>query len=255
MSAHTATARLYTFPLSLWAGVPRLLIAENNIPDIDLVNIDLSKGENFGPQYIAVSSESTVPALEVVEGDKRVKVLTDSTTVTEYLNTLGSTHLPTEGTEDLINAMHGKYDVGNPLFFTSGSVEELNSKKGLVAPFLQGRIEGWINYKKSAPQHSHIYDVQIANTQELLAFYTGADPSPMFAQNKQLWEVANEFLDTVESQLKGDYLVGEYSLADVHFTPYLHRLLLLRPEALFEHRPQLKAYYERVKARSSYSII
>lgn len=44
--------KLYTFPPSLWASVPRLLIAEKGIKDVEYVTIDLSKAENFSPSYL-----------------------------------------------------------------------------------------------------------------------------------------------------------------------------------------------------------
>jgi glutathione S-transferase len=78
----------------------------------------------------------------------------------------------------------------------------------------------------------------------------------MFAANKHLWEVGQKFLDKTEELLKanGDYLFGTYSVADVHFTPYLYRDLIVRkPEEVYANRPNLKAYYGRIQARPSFS--
>jgi hypothetical protein len=45
------TIDVYTFPPSLWAAVPRLIIEEKAIPDIKYINVDLSKAENFSPEF------------------------------------------------------------------------------------------------------------------------------------------------------------------------------------------------------------
>ena len=63
------------------------------------------------------------------------------------------------------------------------------------------------------------------------------------------------FLDKTESILlksQGDYIFGDYSLADVHLTAWLYRQELVRGEENFQGRPAVKAYYERVKARPSF---
>ncbi|KAI9007535.1 hypothetical protein CLU79DRAFT_777970 [Phycomyces nitens] len=72
--------------------------------------------------------------------------------------------------------------------------------------------------------------------------------------NANQWNTATEFLDTVESGLGDEYLNGPYSLVDVHFTPYLFRLVAVKNELVFDNRPKLKAYYGRIQARDSFAI-
>ncbi|KAI9487196.1 MAG: hypothetical protein EXX96DRAFT_552183 [Benjaminiella poitrasii] len=250
---------LYTFKLSLWAGAPRLAINELDIPNVKMVEVDLSKAENFSPSYLKINPNHTVPALEIDKEGKK-EYLDDTKSVIEYLDRLtGNTlSLPEKKSEidSFLEEMHDKADVGNPLFFTSGNAEELEAKKKDIIPFLEGRIKGWESYLKETSEHADLYTNNINETKALLANYTGGNAEQMFALNKHLWEVGSKFLDTAESILTkngGDYLFGTYSVADIHFTPYLFRNLLVRtPEQVFANRPNLKAYYDRIQARPSF---
>ncbi|KAI8082629.1 uncharacterized protein B0P05DRAFT_537784 [Gilbertella persicaria] len=254
----SAELQLYTFKLSLWAGAARLAVNELNIPGVKQVEVDLSKAENFSPEFLKINPKHTIPALEVIEhGSKRY--LDDTKSVVEYLDkhTGNSLSLPEKQAEidTFLKEIHEDADVGNPLFFTSGNPEELQAKKNDVVPFLENRIKGWETYSKQAPEHTELYNKNIQETKGLLGFYTGPNPQPMFDLNKKLWESGSKFLDHVESLLKqnGDYVFGTYSVADIHLTPYLFRMLLVRkPEEVFGNRPHLKAYYERVQSRPSF---
>ncbi|ORY93097.1 hypothetical protein BCR43DRAFT_526710 [Syncephalastrum racemosum] len=255
--------KLYTFPPSLWASVPRLLIAEKHIKDIEYATIDLSKAENFSPSYLEINPNHTVPALEITDKNGRKTFLDDSIQVCDYLDQVsGEPRLyradKSADIDAYLNEMHGKADVGNPLFFTSKDDAELAGKKGTIVPFLEGRIEGWRKYKQEAPQHQQLYDQNIQATQAMIDAYTGkADPKNMYETSRQCWAAAEAFMDKSEQILgrsSGEWLFGEYSLADVHLTSYMFRMLLVKkPEEVFEGRPKLKAYYERVQKRSSFA--
>jgi glutathione S-transferase len=253
---------LYTFPASLWAGVPRLFVHQNDIPNVKFVTVDLSKAENFAPDYLKVQPNHTVPALTIEENGS-TRNLDDTTSVIDYLNQLvGNKYsIPEKDSEisEFLKYMHGEADVGNPLFFTSGSQDELDSKKDLIVGFLNGRIAGWERYLKEAPEHADLYNENIKSTKELLAPYLGDKEATtkMFALNKQLWEAGVKFLDHTESVLTsngGDFLFGKESVADFHMVPYLFRDLLVRkPEQVFANHPNLEAYYKRAQARPSFA--
>ncbi|KAI8144174.1 hypothetical protein BJV82DRAFT_513950 [Fennellomyces sp. T-0311] len=253
--------KLYTFPPSLYASIPRLLIAEKSIKDIEFVTIDLSKAENFSPDYLKKNPKHTVPTLEFTDENGKQVLETDSTIVCKELDKVsGAPHLYTAANaaeiDAYVNDMHDNADVGNGLFFTSGSEGELAKKKDLIVGFLQGRVNGWETYSKQAPEYQALYDGQLKATRGMIAQYTGqADPKPMFEANAHMWKQAVAFLDKTEAllkQSKGDFIFGDYSLADVHLTAWLYRQNLVRGQENFEGRPAVTAYYERVKARPSF---
>lgn len=49
-----------------------------------------------------------------------------------------------------------------------------------------------------------------------------------------------------------DWLVGTYSLADLNLTPYVTRLELLGLGAMWDHRPRVAGWLERLKVRPSH---
>lgn len=167
----------------------------------------------------------------------------------------------------LLALLHGKHDVGNPLFFTAGSDQDSKQKREVVVPFLENRIAGWKRYLEETTgneQLQQLYKQQIHTTQQLIAAYDPSNTeaaSKMYQQHQQCWSLAQELLDTLEKTLKKNqgnvYLVGKhYSLADVNATPVLARLILIKGEApVLDGRPHLKAYYEHVKSKPNFKTI
>lgn len=127
---------LYTFALSLWAASGRLAVNELDIPNVKLVEVDLSKAENFSPEYLAINPNHTVPALLIQENGKS-QVKDDTKSVVEYFDGLAGNQLSIPSKKEEIDAflkeMHEEADVGNPLFFTSGNPQELEAKKSIIA--------------------------------------------------------------------------------------------------------------------------
>ena len=59
----------------------RMFIAEKNISDIEIINIDLMSGEHKTPEYRAIVPNSRIPALELDDGT----VIMESTAICRYL--------------------------------------------------------------------------------------------------------------------------------------------------------------------------
>tara|TARA_B100001989_G_C24402491_1_gene394911 strand:- start:6 stop:617 length:612 start_codon:yes stop_codon:yes gene_type:complete len=62
----------------------RMFIAEKNISDIKIINIDLMSGEHKTPEYRAIAPNSRIPALELDDGT----VIMESTAICRYLESL-----------------------------------------------------------------------------------------------------------------------------------------------------------------------
>ncbi|EMD42081.1 hypothetical protein CERSUDRAFT_110630 [Gelatoporia subvermispora B] len=93
-------AALYYYPVSIWASVALLTLEEKGYgPDeVDLKDVDLSKGENFQPAYMRINQNATVPTLVVPLQDtlssdieSRYKALQDTKTIVEFLDKSRST--------------------------------------------------------------------------------------------------------------------------------------------------------------------
>lgn len=61
-------------------------------------------------------------------------------------------------------------------------------------------------------------------------------------------------LDAIDSQLAGkEFVVGAYSYADIHWTAYIHLLMMAGEEKMVNQRGNLNAWLERIKQHKSFS--
>lgn len=79
---------------------------------------------------------------------------------------------------------------------------------------------------------------------------TGGDESAM--------EAVKLGLSMLETQLnsrnkRGDYIVGEFSLADIHWAPSIHALCLHGQESMIDSMPAIKTWWGNMKVRKSMS--
>lgn len=96
-------------------------------------------------------------------------------------------------------------------------------------------------------QWAHIANTAFAPA---VAKLTDGDDSAM--------EVVKESLSALEAQLnsrtkRGDYIVGEFSLADIHWAPSIHALCLHGHESLVDSLPGVKSWWGTMKVRKSMS--
>jgi glutathione S-transferase len=75
--------------------------------------------------------------------------------------------------------------------------------------------------------------------------------APLVAEALALQQRLHEEIEA--AMQRGPYLAGEsYSLADAAATPYVWRLAQLKLAPMWQHRPGVAAWYERVRARPSF---
>ncbi|CAO3601284.1 unnamed protein product [Absidia cylindrospora] len=245
------TLDVYTFPPSLWAAVPRLIIEEKSIPDVKYITTDLSKAENFSPEFLKLNPNHTIP---VVVDEQANKTFTNSISVSKYLDEKsGNTLTPKD--QHQVDHMNALLDL----------LHDSNAKREIVVPFLKNRIAGWQHYLAATQDENtkQLYQQQIQATEQLLAAYDKTNTqqaATMYNQHNACWKLAVDLLDKLEATLNtnsSDYLLGnEYTLADVHATPVLARFILIKGEdAILGGRPFLKSYYDRVKARPNFKTI
>jgi len=71
-------------------------------------------------------------------------------------------------------------------------------------------------------------------------------------------EKVKVILTKLDEQLKkktqrGDYIVGDFNLADIHWAPYIHSCCLYGHEALIDALPAVKTWWTHMKVRKSTS--
>ena len=76
--------KLYNSEMANSRRKVRMFIAEKNISDIEIINIDLMSGEHKTPEYRAIAPNSRIPALELDDGT----VIMESTAICRYLESL-----------------------------------------------------------------------------------------------------------------------------------------------------------------------
>jgi len=76
--------KLYNSEMANSPRKVRMLIAEKNISDIEIINIDLMSGEHKTPEYRAIAPNSRIPALKLDNGT----VIMESTAICRYLESL-----------------------------------------------------------------------------------------------------------------------------------------------------------------------
>ena len=62
-------------------------------------------------------------------------------------------------------------------------------------------------------------------------------------------------LDALNKQLDGnnEYIIGNYSFADIHWTAYIHLLYEAGEGNLIDERPNIKAWFDRIRNHKSFS--
>ena len=140
-----------------------------------------------------INPKHTVPSLEFTDEIGKKVIEDNSIQVCKELDKIsGTPQLYTDKNANEIDTyvkdMHDNADVGNTLFFTSRDPAELTRKKGLIVPFIQGRIQGFETYSKQAPEHKSLYDAFLNMSKNMAAQYQGeADAKPLFDMNAQNW--------------------------------------------------------------------
>ncbi|MDB9770421.1 glutathione S-transferase family protein [Gammaproteobacteria bacterium] len=76
--------KLYDNPMANSPRKVRMFLVEKNITDVEIVNIDLMKGEHKTPEYRAIAPNSRIPALQLDDGT----VVMESTAICRYLESL-----------------------------------------------------------------------------------------------------------------------------------------------------------------------
>ena len=226
---------LYHHSTSVCAAKVRIALAEKEL-DWTGHFVDLLKGENFRPEYRRINSKAQVPSL-VYDG----RIIIDSTIINEFLeDTFPEISLRPRNPVDSAAMRH----------WAKLLDEELHDAASVIT------------YTAT-----HRYSVLELPEDELRHFFEQT-PDPVYRARKKAWILDGaEAPDVPEALRRYDralakmedalssrpWLAGEtYSLADIGLTPYINRVAMLNFSGLWESRPRVTDWFERIRARASF---
>jgi glutathione S-transferase len=228
---------LYHYPVSTSSAKVRLVLAEKNIPWTSNI-VDIMRGEQFAPDYLALNPAGVVPTL-VHDG----RAVRESLVICEYLE----------------EAFPG-FSLAPGNFVERARVRVWCKD---IETFMVSACVG-----VSFPANDR-FEIGNLPEQERMSYYR-THANPRLAERKQRWEIAgfadkdartavltyHKFLQKMDMQLdKGSWLAGErYTLADAETTPYVVLLELLGLHEWIGKMPRIEEWYRRVKLRPSFNI-
>lgn len=237
------TFTLYHHGSSVCAAKVRFAMDEKGLP-WDGVYIDILKGEQFTPEYLALNPKGVVPTL--VHDDT---VIPDSTVIIEYLDQIApdnSVH-PSDPWERA-QARYWTKAVDEDLHPACGAVTFVCSHRHTVLKNLGP--DGVKEFLASTPKAS-----VTANWKDLKDSYVryGFD-APGASDKVKLYD---SYLHKMETALSAgqDWLVGNrFSIADIAMTPYVNRLAMMSMRGLWENGrlPNVENWFARIEARPNF---
>lgn len=226
---------LYHHGSSVCAAKVRLALAEKGVEWTGRY-VDLLAGEQFTREFMALNPRGAVPVL-VHDG----AVIVESTVICEYIDEAfaGSVLRPVE-------------PVGR-------------ARMRLWTKRVDEEVHPAVRPLTYVTTHRHAI---LARGAEAVEEHIASDPHPVWRTRKRCWiehgfdapDVAEalgtfvRLLRDMEAALtQHAWLAGEtWTLADGALTPYVNRLAMLGLDRLWEDKPRLARWFERVRGRASF---
>ena len=226
--------KLYHAGVSSCSQKVRMVLAEKSL-DWDSVVLDLQRGDQFAPDYVALNPNAVVPTLE----DDGV-VTIESALINEYLD---------DAYPDVPLKPASAAERHRMRLWTK-KTDTLHSSCGVITyaigvrPGLLGRPKDEVDALIDAIPEAGRRAVRRSVVDH------GVD-APEFGAAV---DAHRSLFDELEIRLQDhDWLAGDdFSLADANLLPYVLRADHLGLGGLITRRPALVAWFDRVKARPSY---
>lgn len=228
--------------LKLYHAVPsvcsikvRVALAEIGL-DYEEQSLDLQKGDQFAPDYMALNPSAVVPTL-VDDG----LVVVESSLIIEYLDRRynGSTLMP-EGLEDGVATRHwllrclAIHAAINTLSFSTVM------RKRQLAAKTQEEIEASLAQMPDP----------VARTKRLDLFAKGLNSGYV---DQALKHLGQAFQDMDKALARGDWVSGPaFGLADIALISYVDRLDRLGLDNMWDSTPSVDGWLRRMQSRDSY---
>ena len=227
---------LYHNDMSVCAEKVRFALAEKTIPWTSH-HLNLRAGDQQKPEYLKLNPNALVPTLV----DKGT-VIIESTVINEYLD---------DAYPDPPLRPAGATERARMRMWTKQLDEGVHAATSVVSSVIAFRYQ------------------KLANGMEALEAFHKRMPDPV--KRERSWETVTKgvesrffpeaikrfdrLLGEMESALAQDsWLAGtEFSLADIGYAPYVTRLDHLQLQFLWDKRPRIRKWYDRLRERGAYS--
>jgi len=225
---------LYHGTTSVCAQKARLTLAEKGLEwESHLMALN---GDQLDPAYLKLNPNGVVPTL-VHDGN----VIVESTVIMHYLDDIFPLpplmpRAPLERTRaHLFKKLMDEYIHPACIVYTFATVNRAPlanlSREQRAAQFAQMPLQRQADYKR-------------AGVEDGIASTAGKEATMSFVKLLKWIEVSTE---------RDPWLAGpDYSLADIAATPYMVRLEMLQLTRMWDHKPGVAKWWERIKSRPSY---
>jgi glutathione S-transferase len=228
--------QLYHNALSSCSQKVRMVLHEKALTVEDKL-IDLQKGEQFDPAYMALNPNAVVPTL-IDNGN----VMIESTLINEYLqDTYPDISLVPKDTYERHQMRLLVKKIDDSLATACGVITYSIAVRPALLARPREDVDAMIAKMPSAKKRemrTAVVDLGVA--------------APQF---KEAMQTHQSIFDTAETMLTAHkWLVSEtFSLADCALMPYVVRIDHLGQQHEIESRPNLKHWYEAIQARPSFN--
>jgi glutathione S-transferase len=228
--------KLYHGSTSVCAIKVRLALEEKGLAwESEL--LDLQRGDQHHPRYVALNPNAVVPTL-VHDG----RVVIESTLVIEYLDEAFAQPplMPTDPYRRALARLWMK-KIDDYLHAATSTVTFAAAFRRIFLRFSPQELEERL---------ARVPDAAYRERQRLSIEQGMAAPQVAPA----LRRFERYFGEMEQALAAGPYLAGDcYSLADAAATPYVNRAGMLGMESLWQRRPRLQGWLERIMARPSFA--
>ncbi len=233
--------KLYHHGSSVCAAKVRFAMAEKGL-EWEGVYIDILKGDQFAPEYLALNPKAVVPTL-VHDG----KVIRESTVICEYLDRVApESSLHPADPLTYAEARYWTKAVDEDLHPACGALTFMASHRHTVAKLGKDGLEKFLG---ATPDQSVTSDWK-AQKRRLVEQGFNA---PGAAETVKRYDA---YLAKMESALDGKaWLLGDdFSIADVSMTPYVNRLAAMSMSGMWENgrMPNVERWFEAVQQRPAF---
>ena len=238
---------LYSNDSSYYSMIARLCLAEKHVR-YDVHNVDIHINmEQFDPEYVSMQPNMTVPVFVCDD-----TVIADSQLILFFVNEnfAGQNLFPAADAIAIRQSLASHYafsiedlTMGNAL--RKSPIAHIALKRGLDRASRRCR-----QMMATNPELKEAYTHKLAVEEERKRLILSKDNN--YAQMQQQ---AVNLCDMLEAQLTRHQFAAsaQYSLADIVWTVFLARLVMIKFDALITSRKNLNEYWQRMSNRESYA--